>query len=318
MKNKLLTISIIITTLLSISAESQNNKSESNFIGEINPSIQIYHGNNSSSLIDFDQNSMILFAEEINMETRNREVVISLIDFKIKQFGKIGAAQKVFLPKDGLSSRDYKTYNVLDYQYKVIDLGQYLIFVDYEKMEMFSCKFGTEISSFFYNRTYYIPTKQIFTNEKGDFIIEYIKPSDKKVKIYQVFNKNGEEINVVKKNKNFIPLCSYFRGLNSQNYYQEVNPDCAFNNSIIHAYARVPKIERSNSTGKYYSKNPDENINSSYIEFFKNNNNRSIIYTYEFKFDKGMVQNAIVSLDLKYILINNKFIYTLPTVEISK
>jgi hypothetical protein len=296
MKKKLSIILLITTTLVSTTVKSQNKESETSFIGEINPSIQIARTNNSSEIIDFDQGVMLLFAEEVNMEARKKEVAISLIDFKIQQFGKIGASQKLYLPQSyDLEWHNRKTYNLLDFKYKVVDFGNYLIFIDYEKKKIYSCNFGTSIQSFNYDRTYFRPTKQVFTNEKGEFIIEYVKPSDNDVKIYQIFNKNGEQTNVVKKNKKFIPVCSYFRGVGSQRRYYEENPDCAFNSTVLHAYAREPKLY--NSYGGDLSKEVRENENTVFVQFYKGNykdrvRDNSFIYTYNFTFDKGKVSDV--------------------------
>ena len=322
MKRNLSIILLIGATLLTTSIQSQNKESETKFIGELNPSIQIAKVNSNTEILDFDQGIMILYSEEINPESNQTEVAICLVDLGFKQFGKISTKQKVYLPdRYDLRWSDRITYNLLNFKCKVIDLGYYLIFIDYENLKISSFKTGRYAPSFYYNRTYFKPTNLVFSNDKGEFIIEYEKPTDTDVKIYRIFNKNGEEINIVKKNKKFTQVCSYFRGIGTQRNYYEENPDCAFNNNIIHAYARKPILNYTAEMN--VSKETSENDNTIFIQFYKGNyidNVRfnTFVYTYNFTFDRGRVGEALISLDCKNIIVNNKYIYSLPEIEITK
>jgi len=155
MNRKLSIVLLIVTTLFSTLVKSQSKKSETSFIGEMNPSIQIARGNNSSEIIDFDQGVMVLFSEEMNIEAGKKQVAISLIDFKIKQFGKIGSAQKLYLPQNyDLEWHNRKTYNLLDFKYKVIDFGNYLIFREPLKTDFLTRFLNAKLQQVFINPNY--------------------------------------------------------------------------------------------------------------------------------------------------------------------
>ena len=71
------------------------------------------------------------------------------------------------------------------------------------------------------------------------------------------------------------------------------------------------------------SKETSENDNTIFIQFYKGNyidNVRfnTFVYTYNFTFDRGRVGEALISLDCKNIIVNNKYIYSLPEIEITK
>jgi hypothetical protein len=301
---------------------SQNQNTQSSFIGELNPSIQIGYVYNETVILDFDKGIMILYSVEKSSNTLSSEMIaISLVDLSSKQFGKISIKQKLYIPKNlGIHSKDRKTYNLSNFNYKVIDFGSYLVFIDYENMKISSFEAGTNPPiPFMFDRTPYRPTKQVFSNEKGEFIIEYEGYTGNR-QIYQKFNKSGKQTDVIKKNKNVIPVCYYYRGLDGQNRYYEVNPDCAFN-SNIHAYARLPKL--FDSMGHNLSEKIRENENTAFVQFYKGKHweserDNSFVYTYNFVFDKGRVRAAFISSDLKHILINNTFIYSFPEIEITQ
>ncbi|MFV5702074.1 LysM peptidoglycan-binding domain-containing protein [Flavobacterium sp. XS2P12] len=307
---------------VSSSVNSQNQNTQSSFIGELNPSIQIAKVNSETEILDFDKGIMILYSVESSNTLKRGTIAISLVDLSSKQFGKISVKQKLYIPINlGIEWNERKTYNLSTFNYKVIDFGSYLVFIDYENMKISSFEAGTNPPiSVVFDKNYYRPTKQVFSNEKGEFIIEYEGYVGNK-KIFQKFNKSGEQTDIIKKNKNFIPVCSYYRGIGGQRTYIEQNPDCAFNNTILHAYARLPIL--FDSMGKNLSEKIRENENTAFIQFYKgyyrdSERDNSFVYTYNFVFDKERIHTAFISSDLKHILINNTFIYSLPEIEITQ
>ena len=45
---------------------------------------------------------------------------------------------------------------------------------------------------------------------------------------------------------------------------------------------------------------------------------KMLIYTYNFEFPFGEVTDALISLNTKYLLVNNRYIFLLPSIEIIK
>lgn len=327
------------------SVSSQNQKPQSSYIGEINPSISINSskdGADKKRIIDFSGNYMLLLGRELaENKTREgqtyntKENFFSIVDFNFKQFNKISSKQK--LQPNTLSDENdnYPIYRFDKYNLKMLKIaplmsnGSSFLFVNYKEGALYTINTKTKGTSvpctgYWYKSDYYVETGNYFLTSSLDLVVEMIEATrnDKKKEIYVVYDKSSNIIKTERKNKNFTIFdCVYENSIYPPNSnmrkqkWEYLSESCAFSPNEICAYARVPKIKYN---GNYYTENPDEKINSVYIEFFKNNNEPTIIYTYEFKFDKGKVESAIVSLDLKYILINNKFVYTLPSIEILK
>ena len=334
MKRKLSIILIIAITLVTTSIQSQNNENDIKFIGEINPSIKlnIYKGN---EILDFDNGLIVTIGKERNDTTRIEEYVISLIDLSYKQFDKISTKNKIKIPFNYLNDfRDtsmFKIYRFNNTNIKVFQfigsMGQqpFYVIIDYISKELYSVELPSSVNYRSFSQAETLKqSEQFFFTNKGEFVVEFQKfpkRNDNSLKLYQIFNNKGEKIDEVKKNKNFIsPSCNYYRGLNSQRYYNELNPDCAFNNTV-HAFARKPTLY--GERGAKLSSDVAENENTVFIHFYEGNYNdhlrdKSFIFTYNFPFNKGKVGDALISLDFKHIIVNSKYVYSLPKVEIIK
>ncbi|MFB9079800.1 LysM peptidoglycan-binding domain-containing protein [Flavobacterium procerum] len=334
-------------TDVSNSVNSQNQKSQSSFVGEINPSISINSskdGADKKRIIDFSDNYMLLlgreFAENKTREGqtyKTKENFFSIVDFNFKQFNKISSKQKLQPLALNDENDNYPIYRFDKYNLKMLKIaplmsnGNSFLFVNYKENLLYTINTQTKGNSvpctgYWHKSDYYVETENYFLTSSLDLVVEMIQATrnDKKKKIYVVYDKSSKIIKTETKNKDFtiydcvysnhnVPPNSKMRRLR----YENLNESCAFTPNDICAYARVPQWKYLD--GKPSAINPDESIYSAYIDFFKNSNEPSMpIYTYEFKFDKGKVDNAIVSLDMKYILINNKFVYALPSIEISK
>lgn len=330
MKTKLPIILLIVANLITTSIHSQNKESEINFIGEINPAIKLntYNGND---ILDFDKGLIVTIGKERNETTRIEENFISLIDLSYKQFDKISTKNKIKIPVTYLSDyRDdnmFKIYrlnntNIKVFQFRRSGQQPFYVIIDYSNKELYSVELPSSVLYRSFSQVAYLEqSEQFFFTNKAEFVVEFQKRTDNSLKLYQIFNNKGEKIDEVKKNKNFItPSCNYYRGLSGQNTYYEVNPDCAYNNTV-HAFARKPTLY--GERGTKLSSDVAENESTVFIHFYEGNykdhiRDKSFIYTYNFQFDKGKVNSALVSLDFKHLIVNNQYIYSLPKVEITK
>lgn len=334
---------MISMNLVSTLVQSQNNRPDSLFIGEINPSIEINRGYSSKKIIDFENGYMLLLGEE-KVENKTREgesyftkgKAFSILDCKNKKFGKISITSSFISPS--LINGDF---NILVYRFNKLNLKMYrlpalntngniYLFVNYKDNSMFTIetKSRKQGSTYWYKNKTYNETGNFYLTSSLELVVEMVeqarKDEDDKKKIYVIYDKNNKIVKTEKKIKDFtIYDCVYSNHNIAPNSSQRrlnwdnLNETCAFSPNEVCAYARVPKTDYAGG-GKYHTINPDENINTAYIDFFRLNNDPSVVYTYKFNFDKGRVENALVSLDLKHILINNKYIYSLPSIKISK
>jgi hypothetical protein len=323
-------ILLIAAILLTTSIHSQNKGSDTTFIGEINPSLKLntYNGND---ILDFDNGLIVTIGKERNETTRIEEYFISLIDLSYKQFGKISTKNKIKIPNTYLQDyRDdnmFKIYrfgntNIKVFQFKRSGQQPFYVIIDYASKELYSVELPSSVLYRSFSQVAYLEqSEQFFFTNKREFVVEFQKRTDNSLKLYQIINNKGEKIDEVKINKKFIsPSCNYYRGLSGQNTYYEINPDCAYNNTV-HAFARKPTLY--GERGTKLSSDVAENESTVFIHFYEGNykdhiRDKSFIYTYNFHFDKGKVSSALISLDFKHIIVNNQYIYSLPKVEITK
>lgn len=332
---------MISMNLVSTIVQSQNNQSDLLFIGEINPSTEINRGYSSKSIIDFENGYMLLLGEE-KVEKKTNEgtsyftkgEAFSILDCNNKKFGKISVTSSIISPPlsdhyRAMPSYRFNTFNIKMFKLNALMLNTNIfLFVNYKENSMYIIETKSrENSTYWHKSKVYNETGNFYLTKSLELVVEMAEKTrsegDNKKKIYVVYDKNNNIVKTETKIKDFTLYDCVYRNHNlapnspeRKLRWQDLNESCAFSPNEVCAYARVPKTDYSN--GKYFPINPDENINTAYIEFFMLNNEPTIIYTYKFIFDKGRVENALVSVDLKYILINNKYIYRLPSIKISK
>lgn len=201
-------ILILLVILPFFQTKGQNNPPDLNatLIGELNPSVL------DDKILDFDKNIILTYTP-----IRGSGKTINLIDLSFKQLGKIAIKQKIDLPvgvyDDG---RERRIYNLLNNNYKILDLEVCSIFIDYQTNTMAIYNSGSERInySYTYGNLNFQLTGQIFSNEKGEFIRELKAASNPEKRIYQILNKKGELVDVSKKVKNITPICTYPVSLN--------------------------------------------------------------------------------------------------------
>lgn len=340
MKRKLLSILIILMNLVSTIANCQNNQSDSLYIGEVNPSTEINRGYSSKSIIDFENGYMLLLGEE-KVEKKTNEgtsyftkgEAFSILDCNNKKFGKISIISSFISPSlsdhSAILSYRFNNFNIKMFKLNALMTnGSIFLFVNYVENKMYTIETKSrENSTYWHKSKVYNETGNFYLTKSLELVVEMVEQSksdeDNKKKIYVVYDKNNNIVKTETKIKDFILYDCLYRNHNvapnspkRKLRYKDLNESCAFSPNEVCAYARAPKTDYSN--GKYFTIDKDENINTAYIDFFRLNNEPTIIYTYKFIFEKGRVENALVSMDLKYILINDKYIYRLPSIKISK
>jgi hypothetical protein len=199
------------------------------------------------------------------------------------------------------------------------------LFVNYEDNSIYTIEAKSNPDyRYQYKNKNYLETGNFYLSKSLELVVELVEQSasNKKNTIYVVYDKQSNIVATVTKNKDFTKFDCVYTNYNVVPTWRKRlnhtarNESCAFSPNEVCAYARVPKTDFS--MGKYIAVNPDENINTAYIEFFNPNNDSPAVYTHNFIFDRGRVESALVSFDLKYILINNQYIYSLPSIKVAK
>lgn len=324
-ENNYLRLFLILSYFSSIYAYGQNENVK--FLGEINPSINLgsYYNGDGNHIIYFDQDLMVLIGKQNNSSSEN---VISLVDLSTKKLGKFSVIKKIDLPKNELETYNGpKIYRFKQNHLQVIPIRKFggnlfYIILDTNAKNIYSIVPKNYISP---KKSGVLPqSKDFFLDENNNLVVGYKHPTIDKM-FYQTYSKQSEPIKIYSKNKDFkSPNCYYIRDLNILNRNNEENLECAFLGKSVFAKARRPVSKYDEDAyGNRVNEKIVENSNTVYIEFYQKNyhqskQNNSFVYTYSFIHEKDKVKSAYISSDFRYVLVNNKHLYSIPSVEIQE
>lgn len=320
---------ILLVVVLVINSLNVNSQSKSELIGEINPSMNLGKFNGLYDIIDFDEDLILTLGLD------KSKILISIMDITKLRLGKISIKQKVEIP--------YNISHNIE-QFKGVDINKLgdkriisiihssnsisYVIIDYSKKEMSLINSNRTLN---YKKFRSLKsTNKVYLNSEGELVTEF-KDYHRSSSHYQVHSADGSVKYTGTKIKNLVGTeCFYVRDLSYVNRGNEKNLDCAFKKNMVKAKARRPY--QKGDKDFYYNDIKEGLIENPYYffvdfyigDYIENKKNKSFIYTYkhnckkdfESKNEMRRIENAYISSDLKYVLVNNKYLYSLPKIEI--